>query len=166
MEKPIIIINGTGGSGKDTLVSFCGESKRVLNISAVDKVKEAAKILVGWNGEKDEKARKMLSDLKLLSVEYNDAPAKYILKKVDEFKESEEELMFTHIRESSEIRKLKEATGAKTLLVKNNRVAPIVTNVSDNDVENFEYDYIIGNNGTLEELKDKATEFVDKLCKT
>ena len=47
MKKMIIIINGTGGSGKDSFVSFCGEFVKVLNVSAVDKVKEAAKILVG-----------------------------------------------------------------------------------------------------------------------
>ena len=35
-----------------------------MNISSVDKVKEAAKVLAGWNGEKDEKSRKFLSDLK------------------------------------------------------------------------------------------------------
>ena len=78
MKKTIIIINGTGGAGKDTFVSFCAEFEKVLNISAVDKVKEAAAILVGWNGEKDEVSRKLLVDLKQLSIAYNDAPTKYI----------------------------------------------------------------------------------------
>ena len=63
MNKQVIIINGTGGSGKDTFVRFCSEFAKVTNISSVDKVKEAAKILVGWNGEKHEKARKLLDDL-------------------------------------------------------------------------------------------------------
>ena len=58
MDKNIVIINGTGGAGKDTFVSFCSEFVKVLNVSSVDKVKEAAKILVGWNGEKDEVSRK------------------------------------------------------------------------------------------------------------
>ena len=53
MEKRIIIINGSGGVGKDTFVEYCSEFTNVKNISSVDKVKEAAKILVGWNGEKD-----------------------------------------------------------------------------------------------------------------
>ena len=56
MDKQVIIINGTGGSGKDTFVEYCSEFAKVTNISSVDKVKEAAKILVGWNGEKDENA--------------------------------------------------------------------------------------------------------------
>ena len=43
-----------GGSGKDTFVEFCAKYAKVMNISSVDKVKEAAKILVGWDEIKDE----------------------------------------------------------------------------------------------------------------
>ena len=78
MKKNVVIINGTGGVGKDTFIDFCGEIVKIMNVSAVDKVKEAAKILVGWNGEKDEISRKLLSELKRLSIDYNDAPTKYI----------------------------------------------------------------------------------------
>ena len=49
MSKEIVIINGSGGVGKDAFVEFCNEFTCVKNISSVDKVKEAAKILVGWN---------------------------------------------------------------------------------------------------------------------
>ena len=80
MQKQVIIINGTGGSGKDTFVQYCSKYAKVINISSVDKVKEAATILVGWKGEKDEKSRKLLVDLKKLSIDYNDAPLKYIEK--------------------------------------------------------------------------------------
>ena len=84
MNKKVIIINGTGGSGKDTFVEFCAEFARVTNISSVDPAKAAAKVLVGWEGEKDDKARKLLVDLKKLSIDYNDAPAKYIKSKYEE----------------------------------------------------------------------------------
>ncbi len=79
MKKRVIIINGMGGSGKDTFVEFCAKHGAVTNISSVDKVKEAAKILVGWDGAKDEKSRKLLVDLKKLSIDYNNYPTKYIL---------------------------------------------------------------------------------------
>ena len=84
--KEIVVINGSGGAGKDTFVQFCGEYTSIMNISSVDKVKEAAKVLAGWNGEKDEKSRKFLSDLKELGIEYNDAPFKYISNMAEEFK--------------------------------------------------------------------------------
>ena len=160
MEKKVIIINGTGGSGKDTFVEFCGEFANVINISSVDKVKEAAKILVGWNGEKDEKSRKLLVDLKQLSIDYNDFPSKYIKQKYDEFMESNSNYLFIHIREIDEIEKIKNMLGAKTMLVKNPRVALITSNDSDGNVYNYSYDYVIENDGTLEELKQKAREFI------
>lgn len=163
MEKRIIIINGTGGAGKDTFVSFCSEFEKVLNISAVDKVKEAAKILVGWNGEKDETSRKLLVDLKQLSIAYNDAPTKYILNMAEEFKNSDDKLMFVHIREAEEIEKAKKLLSANTLLVTNPRVQLITSNDSDGKVNEYKYDFYLNNDGTLEDLKEKAKKFVEEL---
>lgn len=160
MEKHVIIINGTGGSGKDTFVEFCAEFIEVTNISSVDKVKEAAKILVGWNGEKDEKSRKLLVDLKQLSIEYNDSPLNYIKKQYKEFMESPSKLLFIHIREINEIEKVKKLLNAKTLLIKNPRVELITSNNSDGNVYNYNYDYIIENDGTLDDLREKARKFV------
>lgn len=163
MDKHILIINGTGGAGKDTFVNFCSEAEKVLNVSTVDKVKEAAKILVGWNGEKDEVSRKLLVDLKRLSIEYNDAPTKYILEMAKKFSKTEDKLMFIHIRESEEIEKTKKLLNAKTLLITNPRVKIITSNDSDGKVNEYQYDYYIENDGTLEDLKNKAFEFIKEL---
>ena len=123
-------------------------------------VKEAAKILVGWNGEKDEKSRKLLVDLKQLSIEYNNAPTKYIKEEYDNFTKSNSEYLFIHIREIEEIEKVKNLLNAKTLLIRNPRVALITSNNSDGNVYKYNYDYIIENDGTLEDLKEKAKKFV------
>lgn len=160
MKKEVIIINGTGGSGKDTFVEFCSEFEKVTNISSVDRVKEAAKILVGWNGEKDEVSRKLLVDLKQLSIEYNDSPTKYIQERYEEFLKNDSRFLFIHIREIEEIEKIKNLLNAKTMLVVNPRVALITSNNSDANVYKYNYDYTINNAGTLEELKQIAKEFV------
>ncbi len=97
MKKRIVIINGVGGSGKDTFVELCAKHANVINISSVDKVKEAAKVLVGWNGEKDEKSRKLLVDLKKISIEYNDYPTAYILEEHKKFLKSDATILFIHI---------------------------------------------------------------------
>lgn len=163
MKKEIIIINGSGGVGKDTFVEFCEEFASVKNISSVDKVKEAAKILVGWNGDKDDKSRKLLVDLKQLSIDYNDYPMTYIKQEADEFMENEEQnMMFVHIREISEIEKVRNMLNAKTLLITSSRVAKITTNNSDANVDKYEYDYYISNDGTLDKLKEKAKSFVER----
>ena len=36
MDKKIIIINGTGGSGKDTFVEFCSKYANVFNFSSIE----------------------------------------------------------------------------------------------------------------------------------
>lgn len=161
MQKQVIIINGTGGSGKDTFVTMCSKYAKVMNISSVDKVKEAAKILVGWNGEKDEKSRKLLVDLKQLSIEYNDYPLQYIKEQFEKFLKSNNEFLFVHIREIDEIEKIKNLLNAKTLLVKNPRVKLITSNNSDSNVFNYNYDFVVENTGSLEELEHKAREFVE-----
>ena len=160
MEKRIIIINGMGGSGKDTFVEFCAKYAKVMNVSSVDKVKEAAKILVGWDETKDEKSRKLLVDLKRLSIEYNDYPTKYILQSSKEFSTNDKDILFIHIREISEIEKIKKLLDAETLLLSNPRIKKITSNSSDANVDNYNYDIHIENSGTLEELEQKAIEFI------
>lgn len=163
--KYIVVINGSGGVGKDTFVELCKKYTKVMNISSVDKVKEAAHILTGWNGEKDEKSRKLLSDLKEVGIQYNDAPFQYITSMVEEFKKTDNEIMFIHIREAEEIEKCKKSFGATTLLITNKNVLAVTTNHSDKNVLEYNYDYHIENNGTIQELQEKAKYFVDKLNK-
>ena len=163
INKEIVVINGTGGSGKDTFVEFCMKYAKVKNFSSIDKVKEIA-TLIGWNGKKREKDRKFLSDLKKLTTEYNNMPFNSIKDAIDEFNNSDNEILFIHIREPEEIKKVVDAFGAKTLLVKRVGLANIESNYSDANVENYPYDYVIENN-TLERLDNSALNFVKKVKK-
>ena len=163
MEKYIVIINGTGGSGKDTFVSFVNKYNKVYNFSSIDKVKEIAKE-VGWDGGKTEKDRKFLSDLKKLTTEYNDMAFNSIKDAVNRFNNTDEEIMFIHIREPEEVDRAKNAFNAKTLLIKREGLDLIKSNFSDANVENYNYDYII-NNTTLEDLEEKAKNFYDLISK-
>lgn len=161
-DKRIFIINGMGGCGKDSFVEriqeYMGEG-RVRNFSSVDKVKQMAEFS-GWGGAKTDKDRKYLSDLKALTDEYCDMSFKDIHRVVNEFYESNREVaLFIHIRESWNISRAVAEFGANTILVRNNSVKDITTNKSDADVYNYEYDYIIDNNETLEDLTNKAIKF-------
>ena len=62
-NKTVIVINGVGGVGKDTLCDIASKYYKVMNVSSVDPIKDAARIL-GWDGAKEPKDRKFLSDLK------------------------------------------------------------------------------------------------------
>ena len=85
MEKQRIIINGTGGSGKDTFVEYVAKYTKVFNFSSIDVIKEIGSLQVykkiqglewlaeyGWQGKKTEKDRKFLSELKRIWEEYNE----------------------------------------------------------------------------------------------
>ena len=78
----IICVNGYARSGKDTFCNFAFYHRGlVYTYSTIDEVKKLAK-KIGWDGEKDAKGRKFLSDLKDCLTEYNDLPNRYILKQI------------------------------------------------------------------------------------
>lgn len=160
MVKQIFIINGSGGSGKDTFVALVSKFIPTMNFSSVDKVKEVAR-MIGWTGEKTERDRKFLSDLKLLCTDYNEMPMNSMAEKVEKFLKSDYyEFLFLHIREPKEIDKAKEAFNAKTILVKRDSVLHITSNMADANVYNYDYDIVIDNSGSLDELDSKALALV------
>lgn len=170
MNKQIYIINGSGGVGKDTFVKLVSIElndilKRfhtVINFSSVDKVKEIARE-IGWDGGKTEKDRKFLSDLKVLSSGYCDMSFKSMNNKVNEFlKNKESILLFLHIREPEEIERAVKEFGAKTVLIIRNSVKHITSNMADENVFNYNYDFTIDNSGTIEELNNKVKKFVQE----
>ena len=160
MEKSIIVINGTGGSGKDTFVSFCSKYANVFNFSSIDKIKEVAKMM-GWDGGKTEKDRKFLADLKTLATEYNDMPYNSIKDAINEFYNNNSKLMFIHVREPKEIDRIVKTYNAKSVLIKRKNYEIIKSNSSDANVENYDYDYVVEND-TLEKLEEDAKIFVSE----
>lgn len=168
MNKQIFVINGSGGVGKDTFVKLVSvelndilkKFHTVMNFSSIDKVKKIA-TEIGWRGEKNEKDRKFLSDLKILTSEYCDMPFKSMKNKIDEFLKDEESIfLFLHIREPDEIARAVREFGAKTILIVRNSVKHITSNIADENVFNYNYDFVIKNNGTLDELYEKAKVFI------
>ena len=163
----IFIINGQGGSGKDTFVKFCQEfvPDRVINISTVDYIKEIAQYL-GWEGGKSEKDRKFLSDLKALSKEYNDLPYQQVKRVIFSLNERRKRhphpIIFIHCREPDEIKRFVNEYKAKTILVYNGS-RQITSNESDKNVNNYNYDFIIDNTGTFDDLKERARNFLEEI---
>ena len=164
--RKIIIINGGAGVGKDTFVQMCQNiDPTIQNLSSVDYVREVAHEL-GWSGEKDDKARRFLSDLKKAMMLYNGAPFYKVFETINDF--DEDAVVFLHVREPDEIELYKKQIKANcdkviTLLVRNNRVNEVTTNSSDANVTEYGYDYIIDNNGALQDLQDSAELFVEML---
>ena len=166
-EKLVIIINGKGGVGKDTVCDTAAKFFRVRVISSITPIKEVA-AHCGWTGEKDNKSRKFLADLKALLIDYNGLPNNYLTDEYNDFMLSEDDLLFVHIREGSQIDDFKNRIPTKcaTLIVRspmldNNNV--VFGNVSDDDVEDYDYDYSFTNGSSLEALDKDFIEFLNEV---
>lgn len=164
--KKLIIINGKGGVGKDTLIDFLVETNKykIVNLSSVTPIKEVAKQL-GWNGDKDNKSRKFLSDLKKLSADYNNYPVNYICNEYHKIT-NDDVIVFAHIREPEEIEKcvnLLDGENVYTLLIKRSVISStIIGNSSDDDVDNYAYDFIYNNNLDIEYARADFVDFFEK----
>ena len=155
MKKLVIVINGAGGVGKDTLCSLAARAYRVRNISSVDPIKELAR-MAGWDGDKSDKSRKMLSDLKMLFTRYNDLCLRYITEQYRQFLDGEEQVMFVHIREPEEIARFVAVAPEhiRTLLITNStKEQRVYSNDSDDNVAWYDYDAVYDNKYSLEETE-------------
>ena len=182
----VVIINGKPQSGKDTFCKYAqgycddDESANTLIISSVDPLKEMLTQL-GWDGTKTDKIRDMLMDMKQLWVQNQDGPTMFLFNNILEFHKActgEDNIVFVHIREPEEIKKLVNAlTGFESmgidvisLLVireggENTPNQPAETRRSDDEalINSYEYDVTINNDEDLIKLQELAAEFVDKL---
>jgi len=165
----VYLVNGTGGVGKSTFEKFVLQEvgNFGFQVSTVDFVKEVAKFC-GWDGVKDAKNRKFLSDLKDLLTEWGDVPLREVNKAIthellvlEQYGfDDKVATFFVDVREPSELDKFKSFYNAKTILIRREVPQLAIYNHADADVENYEYDIYIDNNGDLEELRAKARQFV------
>jgi len=168
MNKNVFIINGSGGSGKDTFI-FLVESellkydKETMTYSSAETAKQIVDIL-NFTKEKDEKYRKCVSDIKAAITKFSDVPFLQMMSKYVEFMAEENAVvLFLHIREPQEIERAVGAFNAKTILVKNDNVEQIKSNDSDANVFDYDYDIVIDNSGSKNELRIKAEQFVKSI---
>jgi dephospho-CoA kinase len=159
----IFILNGMAQSGKDTFYNMVSEMKKdeTFHFSIIDKVKEKAKLL-GWTGEKTEKDRAFLHNLKILMDNYNDFNFEYVKTLIDLNNESRNpySFIFIDMREEKDIIRAKKEFNAKTILIKNDNAKNILSNNADANVFNMKYDIIIDNSGTLDDLRLKVKQFI------
>jgi len=165
MQKLIVIINGAGGHGKDTICDIVGKYYSTCNISSITPIKHLAGI-GGWKNEKTLEARKLLSDLKAAFTAYNDLSLKYVLSEYESFLESTADILFVHIREGAEIKKFLSHVKINhiTLLVKKTHNA--ITefgNPSDDCIDDFHYDYTYINDKPLDGLEEDFMLFFNEI---
>lgn len=165
MNKLVIVINGSGGVGKDTICGIVAKHYKTMNVSSIDPIKSIA-YENGWKGEKSAKARKFLAGLKQVFIDYNDLPQKYLANRCRDFWESDREILFVHIREPREIAKFKKKCGGSciTLLIRGRDSAKKSwNNAADDDVENYDYDFCYENNKRFGDLERDFLKFFEQI---
>ena len=165
--KKVYITNGSAENVKDTFAEILAKNISVFKYSSIDHEKEMFEVVGVSKENKTEKKRRLWSDGKDLLTKYDDIPFKDIASIVADFKNNkiETEVLLIDIREPDEIARAVETFGAETILVRNPNAKKIESNHADRDVENYNYDYIIENNGTLEQLEACTKEFVKYVIK-
>ena len=172
-NKKIIVINGNGGVGKDTLVNGLeNHDIKVLNISSItpildifERSKETLRNCgINVNDiKKDEKLRKLFSQMKEAYDEYTSLSMNYLFQTTCDFLKSDFEVMFVHIREPENIAKFKTVVkdnlelDIKTILVVRD-TKTVWHNSSDDNVSNYDYDVVFDNNADKDV---KITEFAE-----
>ena len=79
MSKRVVVINGYAESGKDSFVELAKQFVNLKNYSSVDEIKSFL-YQIGWSGEKDNKTRDFICELKKMLTAYNDYPFKCLKK--------------------------------------------------------------------------------------
>jgi len=132
-------------------------------LSSIDPVKYVASKF-GWQGEKDDKARRMLSNLKDMLTEYNDFPFHTVTNYLSEVSHIADmptgtKYLFYCVqsREPDDIKKYQNyfsELNPKTVLVER-KEAHLATpnNHADQGVFGFRYDLYIPNNSSLKNFK-------------
>lgn len=164
MKKVAIILNGSGGVGKGTFVSVLKKHVSVYEYSIVNKVKE----IMVYSGvpinEKTEEVRMAMSDLKLL-LERWDIPYKDVVQRYNSFINIDHScdlnIFSVDMREKHDIERFSKEFNAVKVLVVNDRVKQITSNVADANVYDVDYDFVINNNGTLEDLEKEVVRFIN-----
>ena len=154
-EKLVIVINGAGGVGKDTLIGAVADKYKTRNISSVDPIKAMAR-MAGWDGDKSDKSRKMLSDLKMLFIQYNDLCLRYITEQYHQFLGRDEQVLFVHIREPEEIARFVAVAPKhiKTLLIYRSGTGRVYGNPADDNVFDYHYDITFENSDRIDKAKE------------
>ena len=161
VRKTVLIVNGKPRAGKDTFVELLSYMIPVYKYSIIEKVKCVA-LDCGWKGKKEERDRKFLYELKKLTDEYSDMSFVDVYERIEAFAKDEikEVLFAVDIRDPEDIEMMKDLTGAFTVFIENENVPEITSNPADANVANYEYDFVIKNNGTMDDYKREVYNFL------
>lgn len=166
--KILVLVSGKAGAGKDTVGEYLVRKFGFKRYAFADRLKEIARE-VGWNGEKDEKGRRLLQELGSVVRRYDqDTWVNIVLDKIKE--ENSKKVVITdcrYVNEYLRARKFAGEFGYMLIPIKViGRKYDLPEELKAHESEMY-VDQIPGveidNNGTLEELYHKVNVVIDMM---
>ena len=191
--KKIILISGKAQSSKDTSASFMksyleSKGERVLITHYADLLKYICKTFFNWDGNKDEIGRSILQHVgtDVVREQNPDYWVHFTIGIIDLFKDEWDYILIPDVRFPNEVEEMVDSFGrdyemdnyGRICSEKNNIVKSVritrqgydngmtweqLNHPSECALDDYEFDYYIDNNGTIEELEIKMKDLVDKL---
>ena len=179
----VILISGKAGHGKDAFAAFLKEKleaaeKTVLIIKFGDAVKWLAQKFLGWDGNKDDKGRSFLQQFATdaMRIQYPtywaDIVSKFIAAEhkwdyvlIPDWRfENEFETIYTYNDNVITVRVNRFDSDGKLYYNPNMRNHQL-THISECELDEFNFEYIVENRNDLTALKDSADLFIKELFK-
>lgn len=168
----IVCISGKAQNGKDTTAQFLKEileanGKRVLIAHFGDLLKYICKTFFGWDGQKDEKGRTLLQYVgtdKIRAVS-PDFWADFIVSILSIFRDEWDYVLLPDCRFPNEYELFQSYDMSAILLrvIRPNFTSPLTEeqqrHPSETSLDNYPYDVMLYNDGTLEKFKSTVSDF-------
>lgn len=172
-----ILVSGRAGTGKDTCSNYIAkvlaQKKYFVSRGAFAKGVKDTATFMGWNGEKDEKGRKLLQDIGNVGRQYDKDI--WVKQTVDYYKDSRSNFViisdWRFPNESDYI--LKKGYPVITIRVEAPEREALkgtsrYNDVSETSLPSYDdshntYDFLVKNNGSYEDLYEKLDSIVEKI---
>lgn len=165
----IILVSGKAGSGKDTFYELASEMIDAHRLAYADGVKDVARFM-GWDGIKDDNGRSLLITIGESARNYI-GELVWINKVIDKINlifgyNENATIIITDCRHPNEITKIRELYPSTSVRMtgRASDLGENASNISETDLDDFEFDFYIDNSGTKEELKTKVRGVLDAIC--
>ncbi len=170
----VIMICGKARSGKDTLADFIInhlENKKPCKVQIGQYIKYYAMKYFGWDGEEETKPRDLLihlgTDIIRNKIDQN-FHINRLVQDLEVLSYFYDTFIVSDVRFPVEIEKVKEKYD-EVVTIKISRDSEELnqsqkSNITETALDNYtDYDYVIDNNGTLEELEQKAVDIIKEV---
>lgn len=171
----IILIGGKARVGKDTMADYLVENldnkDKICRVQVSQYIKYYAQKYFGWDGREETKPRELLQELGTEVIRNKIDPNFHIDRLVQDIKVLSyfyDTFIVSDIRFPVEIEKVKE-NYEDVVTIKVIRDNEILTDkeqahATETALDNYnDFDFIVDNNGSLEELKEKTLEIIQKI---